>query len=300
MKRMFMGILAVFFSGTAMAQTTQPSGDYHGGAAIVAPVSNNPLTVSAGVDLQTKYIFRGFTTTAQGLILQPYAQLSYTVYDKNDLTIAPYIGTWNNITSHPYAIKDGHTNNWRWWSETDLDAGVTSTYKNFTVGLNYIYYFYPNGSIGEDQEMGLTVGYDDSDFWQNHRVLPNIVTALNPHVAYYHEIKNTGGPNGGYLELGAEPTFKSFNVGKFSVTVSTPIVFGLTTDRYYTTNNGSTDTFGYFEAGLKASVPLNGLPGNCTLVGEVDYWHLNADNIRNLDSGKSDDVSARVGLSFKF
>jgi len=285
MKRLLLGILAVLFSGTAMAQTTQPA-----------------LNISAGVDLQSKYIFRGFTTTTQGLILQPYAQLAYTVYDKNDLTIAPYIGTWNNITSHPYAIKDGHTNNWRWWSETDLDAGVTSTYKNFTVGLNYIYYFYPNGSIGEDQELGLTVGYDDSGFWQNNsnRVLPSIVTALNPHVAYYHEIKNTGGPNGGYLELGAEPTFKSFNVGKFPVTVSTPVTLGLTTDRYYTTNNGSTDTFGYFEAGIKASVPLNGLPGNCTLVGEIDYWHLNADNIRNLDSGKSDDVSARVGLSFKF
>jgi hypothetical protein len=40
--------------------------------------------------------------------------------------------------------------------------------------------------------------------------------------------------------------------------------------------------------------------GDWSLVGEVDYDLLNAENIRALDGNKSSDLTARLGLTFKF
>lgn len=308
MKRSLLALFVVLASASlAVAQTSRPSVPVAQSPAKIAEEptktgaveAKSPLVISAGVDWQSKYIFRGFTTTENGLIVQPYAQVGYTVYDKNDLTVTPYIGTWENITSHPYAVKNGHTNNWRWLSETDIDLGVTTTYKNFTFGLNYIYYLYPNGSLGEDQEAGVTVAYDDSGIWKDSSV-SQVFSAVNPHAAYYHELRNLGGPEGGYLELGVEPTAQPVKIAGVPVTFSVPVTLGLSTDRYYSNSNGSTQGFGYLEAGAKASVPLGHAVGDWTLVGEVDYWHLNASNIRQLDNGKSNDWTARLGVSVKF
>jgi hypothetical protein len=131
------------------------------------------------------------------------------------LLIAPYVGTWNNVTSHPAQIKPGGGNgSLHWWSEVDLDLGATATYKQWTLGLNYIFYSYPNGSIAQDMEAGFALSYDDSDTWKNNTVF----NAINPHLAYYHEIQNLGGHVGGYMELGIEPTLKPFNIGSLPVT----------------------------------------------------------------------------------
>ena len=268
--------------------------------------SASPLAITGGIDFQSKYIFRGFATTNQGLIAQPYAQISYTVLDLssflgNELTVTPYAGTWNNITSHPYQIKPGQqSGDLHWWSEIDTDLGVTMSYDNFSLGLAYVYYSYPNGSLNSDMEAGFNLAYDDSGYWASNTVF----AAINPHIAYYHEFQNLGGHAGGYFEIGVAPALKPFNIGSLPVTLSAPIIMGLATDNYYTNADGSTNPFGYFEMGANASVPLNVLSnhigGAWNLVGEVDYYLLNADNTRSSDGGKSTDVTARIGLAFKY
>jgi hypothetical protein len=227
MKRMIMSLVAaIALSATVFADSPrQEAPADNSPAKQLAPQPQAPVkeadkswSFTGGIDFQSKYIFRGFTITKNGVIAQPYGQLSFKAYDQNDLTISPYIGTWNNVTSRPLALKNGKTNSTlHYWSETDIDAGVTTTYKNFTVGINYIYYLYPNGSINEDQEIGVSVGYDDSEVWKDS----TFFSAVNPHVAYYHEIRNQAGTEGGYIEIGVEPTLQPVKVGSVPVTFST-------------------------------------------------------------------------------
>ncbi len=298
MKGICTGLAFILFGSTvaaAQVDATQP-------AAESAP---QPLAIAGGIDFQSKYFFRGFATTKSGLIAQPYLQIAYTVLDRKDfdgseLTIAPYIGTWSNVTSHPYQIRKGRTGDPRWLSEVDANLGATATWKNFTLAVNYIYYSYPNGSIDSDMEAGVSLAYDDSDRWDDQ----TLFAGFNPHVAYYHEIQNLAGPNGGYLEFGIAPTLKPINVGSVPLTFSAPITVGLSTDRYYTDSHGATEPLGYVEIGANVSLPLTFMSdhvgGTWTLCGEVDYYVLNASNVRALDNGKSNDVSARIGLSFKY
>jgi hypothetical protein len=285
MKIPFLSLLIALGATVASAQpATQPD-----------EKADKVFSLTGGFDVQSKYIFRGYLTTNSGFIGQPYAQLDYKAFSNDEWTISPYAGTWMNVTSHPL----GGADDYRWLSETDANAGINIVHGDFTLGLHFTYYGYPNASLKEDYEAGVSLAYDDSKLWKDNPV----IQGLNPKVSYYHEIQNRGGPEGGYIELSLEPTLQPINVANVPITVSFPLIAGLTHDLYYLDSQGNSETFGYFLAGVKASIPLEFLNkggGDWNLVMEADYWLLNAANIRELDGGKSSDVTFRVGVTFEF
>src|SRR2546423_1042774 len=57
-----------------------------------------PWALTGGFDYLTQYMFRGYNTVPSGLIIQPYIDFSYTIYDQNDLSIEPHVGLLGDFT----------------------------------------------------------------------------------------------------------------------------------------------------------------------------------------------------------
>lgn len=253
--------------------------------------------LTGGFDYLTQYLFRGYNTVPSGLIIQPYVDFAYTIYDKNDLSIVPHIGLWGDFTE-----KSG-PHDWDKFAEGDVTAGVGFGYKNFNLTINYNYQGYPSkyapggGEISEVQEMQFLVSYDDSACFEKVPVL----AGLNPHVSLVREIKDRNDhDNNEYLELGLEPTFKEIKLLNLPVTFSVPLTVGLSTDSYFTDDAGHNETCGFYSAGVKASIPIpmNEKYGSWSVTFECDYVHLEAQSTVDSNTGDDDDIVGRVGVQF--
>jgi hypothetical protein len=300
MRNLFVLLIATLVAAPAFADpATQPSGV---GAVRGSEVASDqaaekplgPLSLSGGTDFTTGYFFRGYKEQDEGLIVQPYATLTFNVpqlqkIGGSGLSISPYVGTWNSIHTSNAAARKSPAN----WYETDMIGGVNLTDGPFTLGLVYTFYMSPSGNFRDTQELGVTVAYDDSKLG----LLP---VALNPHVGVYRELNHSAnfekqGP-GTYLEVGIEP---STDVKLFGTTVtfSLPTLVGFGFDDYY-----GSDSLGYTSVGVKASVPLP-FPdsfGEWKLTASVLYLHDFADAAKASNSGHADEVIGTVGVGFSF
>ena len=261
-------------------------------AADPVKVETKPWDLTINLDWQSHYMFRGYNYQSKGMILQPSAEFSYTVYDKNDVTITPYIGMWNNITDQK-APSDEVRN----WSEADVYGGVKVNWKNFEFGVVYTLYTYPNRSQSQSQEIGFTVQYDDSSFWEK----TPIFASVNPRIGYYVEMEDRGdNSRDAYFEVGIEPTLKPITILKTPVTFSFPMTVGMSPDGYYI-SNGKNDSVGFYYIAAKATFPVYTTKTmKVEVTGEAGYIWLQADSVKASNGGDSDDFLARLGVSFKF
>ena len=149
-------------------------------AAPSSPLSD--LTVSASMDYESQYIFRGKKVTNGAF--QPSAQFGYPIYGGS-----LYVGAW---TSQPLghagggaaAIPGPNQHN-----EIDLFGGYTYPLdmitKSLGVDVGYMYYWYPDASAAgsiygtsDNQEIHLGFTYDTSN------VIP---VNLSPTLYFYHD-----------------------------------------------------------------------------------------------------------------
>jgi len=249
-----------------------------------------PWTIGITTDFLTQYFYRGYNVVSKGWIVQPAIDLSYTVFDANGLTITPHVAGWFNV------IEEKGPNDPQHLAEADLFTGVAFGYANFELLVDYNFQGYPSrfgiaqGS-GQIQEVALVLSYDDNSHWPDASPLAGI----NPHVGYYREIEDRNDDDkNAYLELGVEPTLQDFPIAARAVTVSFPLVVGLSADGYYTDASGHNETLGYWLAGIKASVALD---AHWTLVGEVDYLRLESTSVLDANGGNGDEVIARIGIA---
>jgi hypothetical protein len=258
-----------------------------------------PWALTGGFDYLTQYMFRGYNTVPSGLIIQPYVDFSYTVYDQNEFSIAPHVGLWGDFTE-----KSG-PREWEHFAEGDVTVGIGFGYKNFNATVNFNEQGYPSkyapnhGEASEIQEMQLLLTYDDSACWEKCPVL----AGLNPHLSYIQEIKDRNDhDNNIYWEVGLEPTFKEVHVGSLPVTFSVPLTVGLSSDSYYTDTSGHNDPVGYWLAGVKATIPIpvNEKWGKWSVIAECDYLRLESRSTIDANTGDNDDVIERVGVEFEF
>ena len=144
----------------------------------------------------------------------------------------------------------------------------------------------------------MNLAYDDTDLlgaW-----------ALHPHVAVLKStIGNytgfTGAANAWYYEVGIAPGFVVGKGGNYPVAVTIPLTVGLGSETY----NG--DDYGFFSAGITASVPLKFVPdcyGSWTYTTGFTYWNLGttaaaatAPAVTNGDRNQFV-VSGAIGLTF--
>lgn len=183
------------------------------------------------------------------------------------------------------------------WYESDLYAGVTLTRGKLSLTTSYTFLTSPSDAFQEVQELGFTLALDDSEWLK--------AWALKPYATLAIETGSNGsdGPdldNGTYLELGIAPGF-SFDIGRTPVTLTFPVSVGLSLADYYQDAAGEDDTFGFAQAGVKASVPLGepGRFGTWTLNAGVSVLFL-GDNTKAFNTGDDTEVVGMIGLQWNF
>jgi hypothetical protein len=248
-----------------------------------------------GVDFRDHYFFRGYNYVSSGFIAQPYLQVGYNVYSDDHVSITPHGGAWLDLTEQEGPNPPVHFNEFRG------NAGVLVGAGDWRFDIQYIYYTSPSDAFGVTHEIGVDVGYDDAHFWEGERG-GGCVTALNPSFSLYYQLKDDRDHDlNTYVGVGIEPTLKSLDLGRVPVTVSFPVTLGGSYNGYYKDAQGHNSTFGYWEAGVRAALPLGRTAYGMTwsLDAEVDYVRVMANSARAANGFDNGDVVFRVGLSFR-
>ena len=272
------GLAATALATPAFAQTAPP-----------APNTGN-ISVAAGMDIVTSYIFRGYEQENQGLILQPYAEIGAPLGETGiDLTV----GTWHSLHS---AGTGSDGNGPSRWYEADLYASLGYAINDkVAVSVGYTGYHYPNGAFNSIDELNFGVSYDDSELLGDW--------ALNPYAMLAVEIRDAGGDEGSYLELGGELGAPFIESEDIPVEISFPIAIGLSVDDYYQDVDGDNEFFGFLLIGAAASMPLDDfIPasyGTWAVSAGVDVIFVN-DDANLLSDGDDVELVGKVGIGMEY
>lgn len=300
-----------------------------GTAAVVAGVSLAPqqvqaagadpntgdITVEAGVDFSHAYIFRGIVQENAGLITQPWVNLKFNVMPGDANSMVKNVTVWAGIWNSFHENRTFGSNHY----EEDFTIGVSAQVDKFTIALSQIFYTYPDtGGGGTIEEFDIKISYDDTGVWGN---VLGTELSLQPYflIAFEHggagrSDTAAGAPfsRGVYFELGVTPswTFADFPSSEYPLTVSVPLVLGLGSDYYEKGAGGYSDeTFGFFSAGIKASVPLAFIPssfGNWNAYVMVNFYILGdnatviASTQNGISSGDDFEIVATAGVSLSY
>jgi hypothetical protein len=259
------------------------------------------LSLNVGVDFPSRYYFRGILQEKEDYIIQPFADLTFKLYENKGGALSAVnltIGIWNSLHGGPTGTDGAATVSPKVWYEADFFSTLSLTlFEDFTTAVSYTAYMSPNDSFPTVQEVSLTFGYNDA------KLLGPF--ALNPSLLLAFETKNQadlGAHKGGLLQIGVAPGLTLFEGSPYPVTLSLPIAVGLSLYDYYEFGTGNDDTFGVFSAGLKAGIPLKFIPaafGNWQARGSVLWYHF-GDNTTRVNRGDRDAVVGLFGLSLSY
>lgn len=258
------------------------------------------ISISAGADYTTDYYFRGIIQETRDYIVQPYGELTFKLWDGVPAfgNLALTLGTWNSLHGGPTGIE-GSNSDPKVWYESDFYAKVGWTmFEDLSASVIYTAYMSPNNAFSTVQELALGVGYDDG------KLLGPF--ALNPSLLLAFEVKgqaDAGDHKGVYLQLGLAPSYTFNAESKYPVTLSVPLVVGLSVDDYYEFGTGSDSTFGYFQGGVGVSMPLAFIPaafGSWQIKTGVNVLHLGG-NLRDVNKDRDrTEIIGTVGLAFTY
>jgi hypothetical protein len=264
-------VLALTAVGTAFAQSGPP--DPNSGA----------LTITSGVDLPTKYVFRGLVQEADSkLTLFPYGDLGISLFSGEGgiKSATVNFGIWNSLMTGSSG-SDGLSDKLHY--EEDFYATLTLGFaQGFSLGTTYTAYTSPNASFGTVHELAFKVA---KSHW------------LSPYglIAFELDGQADGGSSEGtYLELGAGPAWPLAG-GK--ATFSVPVKFGFSLNDYYEGPDGD-EKFGYFQVGGLISAPLTSAEskfGVWTIKGGVDVYAL-GETPKAFNAGDGAKVVATFGI----
>lgn len=276
-KSLLAAALALFVPGMAAAQTP------------AAPPDPNPgaLTFTGGLDVPSKYVFRGIVQEADSkLTLFPYGDLGIAFYSgEGGLKSASVnFGVWNALLTGSSGL-DGSTEKLHYEEDFYATLGLGFAH-GVTLGTTYTAYTSPNGMFPTVQEIAFKLS-------KAH--------LLNPYglIAFELEGQADGGDDKGtYLELGVGP---SWPLAGGKATIAVPVKFGFSLSNYYELN-GEDHKFGYVDVGALFTVPL----GSATSKFGAWNFHAGVDifgfgdttkSFNNDDGGKAV-VSFGIGLVY--
>lgn len=265
------------------------------------------ISVALSTTWTNKYFFRGILQEDQGVILQPAAEFTFSLYQGTGAIqeFAVNLGTWNSLHDGPSG-SGGPNVTPRVWYESDFCAGIGLTlFDHWSVGAMYTAYMSPNDAFGTVDEISINVCYDDSHLWESWGVDIAGFSGLQPHATFAFELDGQadgGFDEGTYLELGIEPSFTLIDDADYPVTLSIPVTLGLSLGDYYEDGAGGDDTFGYFQAGVVASVPLAFMPAR------LGAWEMSVgvnalflgDHTEAINVGDDFEILVGAGLSVSF
>jgi hypothetical protein len=235
-----------------------------------------PWTFEGGIDWVSAYMFRGYNNVDTGYIFQPYLNVTRHFDLTDQFSLDLYGGVWANYAEHtPKTSGPKHFN------EFDANLGVTLNYDKWSVGLEYLYYNSPANDFDDVHEVGVLLSYEH---W------------LSPSIGYYREIDDRNGNEDTYLEFKLEPSLPSPPFLK-KLELTLPMVLGTSLDGYYFGSDGHNSFFGYAAIGLSASYPI---AEHWSLKGGVEYHHLFADNLQDINSDSDYKIVGRIGVAFEY
>lgn len=270
-----------------------------------------------GIDFTSQYFFRGILQENQGIIVQPYAELTYDITEKKlkerdkdkdfvrDFEVT--FGTWNSLHEHDDANGAGGI-----WYESDfyIDVGAKVA-DNWKLDARYTAYTSPNGSFNAFsagrfntvQEIAFSAHIDDKG---GRSLLFDFESGLQPHATIAFELdgqRDFGNQKGIYVEAGVEPSFKIGKLGDGDLTFSLPVTIGLSLSDYYeSVGGGDSDTFGFLDVGGRLSSPLTFMPprfGKWNADAALHFLLL-GDNTGDFNSNDSSEIIFTFGVSTTF
>ena len=232
----------------------------------VEQIKESAISADLGVNVVSEYILRGVVQENQGVIAQPFADFYFRLYQGDGFVnkVSLNLGLWSSI--HDHNARTGTTQN---WFEFDYTVGLAVTFlKDFTATLSYLEYLSPNDSFTTSRNLNLNLAYDDTDLLGAFALHPHVAVLAEVGGPGYSGIASAGRKNGWYYEAGIAPSYSPCE----GLTLSLPLNVGLGDDRYY-----AGDTYGYFSAGLTATMPLSFIPqayGVWTANAGYTYYNL--------------------------
>ena len=260
-------------------------------------VKESCITGDLGVQVVSSYVSRGSFLEDQGLIAQPYLDLYFKLYSGdgfvNQVQLA--LGLWSSLhsekTQQGAASGTTHSTTPAWY-EFDYTVGLNITFaKNFTLGLTYLEFNYPNDNFDTQRLGQVKLSYNDADLLGKF--------AINPYVKYEYYFEN---PDGGeYFEAGITP---GFDAGP--VRVNFPVVAGFGAGHFY-----GHEGFAFVSGGVALSYNLAFIPecyGKWAINAGYTFYYLDKGNsldtfntgpggVRNADDTENV-FSGGIGLTF--
>jgi len=276
-------------TGTAFASEPVP-------VPVPMPVPVPALSLDIGIDWVNTYFYNGLFQENDGTILQPWFEASLAVIKNDALTLSGRLGVWTSF--HSAATGASTTSDtMEHFYEADLYAGVGIESGPWSLTIDYHFDTSPSDAFDVIEELIIVASLDDSDLWDG--------PTLNPHVTFAWETgsaSNDGGDPGSYLEFGIEPGFEwPLGADGDAIDVSFPMSVGLSLDDYFEDANGSSDTFGFFDVGIVASLSSDPSPstGTWTISGGVHFMFL-GDSTQRIANNDDFWVIAMAGISASF
>jgi hypothetical protein len=259
------------------------------------------VSLGMGVDVTTHYFFRGILQEDQDYILQPYGEVTFKLLEGEGAFtgLGFTLGLWNSLHGGPTGTG-GANQDPRIWYEADFYAKVTATlFDDLTAAMIYTAYMSPNGRFTSVEELAFAFGYNDSKLLGPFALNPSVL------IAFELDGQADGGLDEGvYLQIGLAPGYTFNDKGTYPLTLSLPVVLGLSLSDYYERVGvgGDDDTFGYLSIGLGASVPLKFVPaafGAWSAKASVTYITM-GDNLKAANNGESSEVIGTLGLAMTY
>ncbi len=259
---------------------------------------------------------RGMIVTNSGLTIQPLFLMFVDLYKGDGFinSVKAIGGVWNDFNSDgvsenaPFG-SDPKTN----WVETDPIAGLSIGFaKNFTLDVTYTAFVMHILDIGTSHHLETKLSYNDSELLGAFSLKPYILywqeleakaTAAQVPFAVFGPAGQSGShPNPGssfYFEVGIAPSYTFKNAG--NLTVSAPSRVLMANERFYGEWYGDSEFFGLFETGLKASLPLTGMPkgyGNWNVYAGFKYQYYNDRNLVGMNQFNAPGEPTRDSWAF--
>ncbi len=267
------GLLTFMAASNVFAQAAPP--DPNTGA----------ITFTGGLDLPSKYVFRGLVQEADSeLTLFPYGDIGIALYSGEGGIKSASInfGVWNALMTG--SSGTGGTQDKLHYEEDFYATFGLGFGHGISLGTTWTAYTSPNGMFGTVQELAFKVS-------KAHWIAPYGL------IAFEIDGQADGGSNEGtYLELGVGPAWA---LGGGKATVSVPTKFGFSLSDYYEGPDGDSG-FGYFQIGGLLTVPVSSPTskfGAWSIKGGVDVYAF-GDTPKNVfNNGDGSKVVAAFGVA---
>jgi hypothetical protein len=246
-------------------------------------------TVEIGV--ADKYIYHGYVLENQGAIIQPEIEASAHFYPSGSFLTKISFRLYVFSSFQLHESREEETDAMvRSWYELNFETGIVVEFASrFTFSASYVRFQSPNNAF---------IAANAAEFVLTVEDIKVGGFVLNPHVTWFRPFPGgwESSDEGSYFELGIEPE-RTFGKSEW-LTLGFPITVGLGQKRYYLGEH-----FGFFSAGVAASVPLSFLPpslGKWNLGVSATYYRLGRNTADFSNDGNRNESVVSVTLGTEF